>query len=184
MIRPSTFSIVGFHPANGDLGIAVESKFLGVGAVVPWAQAGVGAVATQSWANTRYGPLGLAMLSQGLTPDQAGAALVSGDDNASQRQFGIVDVRGRSFTYTGSGCYAWAGGRTGPNFAAQGNILTGPEVVDAMAETFQASSGELAGRLLEALSSGQAAGGDRRGQESAALLVVRAHGGHPMRQGL
>ncbi len=177
-LRPSTFSIVALDPSNGDLGIAVESKFLSVGAVVPWAQARVGAIATQSWANTRYGPLGLAMLKEGLTPEQVGASLVAGDENAAQRQFGIVDARGRTFTYTGSGCFAWAGGRAGPNYAAQGNILAGPEVVNALAETFESAQGDLAGRLVEALAAGQAAGGDRRGQESAALLVVRPEGGY------
>ncbi len=177
-MKPSTFSIVAFDPANGDLGVAVESKFLSVGAVVPWAQAGVGAIATQSWANTRYGPLGLAMLQAGLTPEQAGAALVAGDDNPAQRQFGIVDAQGHAYTYTGSGCYVWAGGRTGVNYSAQGNILTGAGVVNALAETFEAMRGDLAYRLIAALSAGQAAGGDRRGQESAALLVVRAGGGY------
>jgi uncharacterized Ntn-hydrolase superfamily protein len=193
-MNPSTFSIVAYDPSNGDLGIAVESKFLSVGAVVPWAQAGVGAIATQSWANTRYGPLGLAMLKEGLPPDQVGAALVAGDENAAQRQFGMVDAQGRAYTCTGSGCFAWAGGRTGANYAAQGNILTGPEVVDALVETFESATakdtgeaaatnsgqahGDLAERLVAALAAGQAAGGDRRGQESAALLVVRARGGY------
>ncbi len=177
-LRPSTFSIVAFDPSNGDLGVAVASKFLSVGAVVPWAQARVGAIATQSWANTRYGPLGLAMLKEGLTPEQVGAALVAGDRDPSQRQFGIVDAQGRSYTYTGSGCYAWAGGRIGPNYAAQGNILTGPEVVAALANAFETTRGDLAARLVAALAAGQAAGGDRRGQESAALLVVRAGGGY------
>lgn len=177
-MKPSTFSIVAFDPSNGDLGIAVESKFLSVGAVVPWAQAGVGAIATQSWANTRYGPLGLKMLKAGLTPEQVGAALVAGDENPAQRQFGIVDAQGRTYTYTGSGCYAWAGGRIGANFTAQGNILTSASVVDALAETFEAAHGDLADRLVVALAAGQAAGGDRRGQESAALLVVRADGGY------
>ncbi|MGB8644187.1 MAG: DUF1028 domain-containing protein [Anaerolineae bacterium] len=178
MARPSTFSLVALDPVSGDLGIAVESKFLGVGAVVPWAQAGVGAVATQSWANTSYGPLGLDMLRQGLTPSQAGAALIAGDAHADQRQFGIVDVQGRAFTYTGSGCFNWAGGRTGANYAAQGNILAGPQVVDALAGAFESTSGDLADRLVSALAAGQAAGGDRRGQESAALVVVRARGGY------
>jgi uncharacterized Ntn-hydrolase superfamily protein len=177
-VTPSTFSIVAFDPSNGDLGVAVESKFLSVGAVVPWAQAGVGAIATQAWANTRYGPLGLAMLREGLSPEQVGTALVTGDDNAAQRQFGLVDAQGRGYTYTGSGCYAWAGGRTGANYAAQGNILTGGEVVDALAETFESPHGDLAERMVTALAAGQAAGGDRRGQESAALLVVRARGGY------
>lgn len=177
-MKLSTFSIVACDPSNGDLGIAVESKFLSVGAVVPWAQAGVGAIATQAWANTRYGPLGLAMLKEGLTPDQVGAALVVGDENAAQRQFGIVDAQGRAYTYTGSGCYAWAGGHTGATFAVQGNILTGAQVVDALGETFESAHGDLAERLVTALAAGQAAGGDRRGQESAALLVVRARGGY------
>ncbi len=178
MAFPSTFSIVACDPANGDLGVAVESKFLGVGALVPWAQAGVGAVATQSWVNTRYGPLGLEMLKHGMTPEQVGTALTTSDSHADQRQFGLVDAQGRGYTYTGSGCSFWAGGRTGVNYAAQGNILAGSEVVDALAETFEATTGELATRLVAALAAGQAAGGDRRGQESAALLVVRAHGGY------
>lgn len=176
--RPSTFSIVAYDPKAGELGIAVESKFLSVGAVVPWAIAGVGAIATQSWANTAYGPRGLRMLKQGLTPKQVGAALIAKDKGAAQRQFGIVDAKGRAFTYTGSGCYDWAGGVTGKNFSAQGNILARAQVVDALAETFEKTSGALAKRLVAALAAGQAAGGDRRGQESAALLVVREKGGY------
>ncbi len=108
-MKLSTFSIVAFDPATGDLGIAVESKFLSVGAVVPWAQAGVGAIATQSWANTSYGPRGLRMLKQDMTPKQVGAKLVRADKDARQRQFGIVDAKGRAFTYTGEGCFDWAG---------------------------------------------------------------------------
>lgn len=178
MPHPSTFSIVAYDPNNGDLGIAVASKFLAVGSVVPWAQSGVGAVATQSWANTRYAPLALEMLKQGLTPEQVGAALTTSDEHAAQRQFGIVDAHGRGFTFTGAQCFSWAGGIVGNNFAAQGNILAGAQVVDALAATFENSRGDLAERLLNALAAGQAAGGDRRGQESAALLVVRAHGGY------
>jgi len=177
-MSPSTFSLAAFDPANGDLGIAVASKFLAVGAVVPWAQAGVGAIATQSWANTSYGPRGLEKLKQGMPPDQVARFLTVMDDDATQRQFGIVDAQGRSFTYTGSECFDWKGGRSGENFAAQGNILAGAQVVDALAETFQAARGDLADRLLNALAAGQAAGGDKRGQESAALLVVRAKGGY------
>jgi uncharacterized Ntn-hydrolase superfamily protein len=177
-MTPSTFSLVAFDPANGDLGIAVASKFLAVGSVVPWAQAGVGAIATQSWANTRYAPLALEMLKQGLSPEQVGAALTTSDDHAAQRQFGIVDAHGRGFTFTGAQCYSWAGGIVGNNFAAQGNILAGHGVVDALAATFENARGDLAQRLLEALAAGQRAGGDKRGQESAALLVVRAHGGY------
>lgn len=177
-MKPSTFSIVAFDPQTKELGIAVESKFLSVGAVVPWAHAGVGAIATQSWANTSYGPRGLRMLKQGLTPAQVGRKLVATDKNAAQRQLGIVDAKGRAFTYTGSGCYDWAGGVIGKNFAAQGNILVGAAVVDAVARAFESARGVLAARLVAALAAGQVAGGDRRGQESAALLVVRAKGGY------
>ncbi len=178
MSHLSTFSIVAFDPKTKELGVAVESKFLAVGAVVPWAQAGIGAIATQSWANTSYGPRGLRMLKQGLTPKQVGAKLIATDPNAPQRQFGIVDAKGRAFTYTGKGCFDWAGGVIGKNFAAQGNILAGAAVVEALANTFQKTSGTLAERLVAALAAGQAAGGDRRGQESAALLIVREQGGY------
>jgi uncharacterized Ntn-hydrolase superfamily protein len=177
-MKPSTFSIVALDPKTGELGIAVESKFLSVGAVVPWAKAGVGAIATQSWANTSYGPRGLRLIKQGLTPKQVGAKLIVGDKQADRRQFGIVDAQGRSFTYTGGGCYEWAGGIARKNFTAQGNILASPAVVDALVETFEMTEGDLAGRLVAALAAGQAAGGDRRGEESAALLVVRARGGY------
>ncbi len=177
-MQPSTFSIVACDPAAGELGVAVESKFLAVGAVVPWAQAGVGAMATQAWANTSYGPRALRMLKRGLTPAQVGKKLVAADKGAAQRQFGLVDARGRAFTYTGKGCFDWAGGIAGKNFAVQGNILAGAAVVRALAETFSAGRGTLAERLVAALAAGQAAGGDRRGQESAALLVVRPQGGY------
>ncbi len=173
-----TFSIVGRDPATGDLGIAVQSKFLGVGAVVPWARAGVGAVATQSYANTSYGPRGLDLLTQGHDADAALRELLASDENAAQRQVGVVDAQGRAATYTGSGCHAWAGGLAGPNFAAQGNILVGEATVAAMAETFQRSTGTLWHRLMEALAAGQRAGGDSRGQQSAGLLVVREGGGY------
>lgn len=173
-----TFSIVGRDPQSGDLGIAVQSKFLAVGAVVPWARAGVGAVATQSWANTSYGPRGLDLLAAGKSADEALAALTNADDNAKQRQAGIVDAQGRSATFTGAGCYTWAGGLAGPNFAAQGNILVGEETVKAMADIFQSEQGPLWHRLVLALAAGQRAGGDSRGQQSAALLVVRESGGY------
>jgi uncharacterized Ntn-hydrolase superfamily protein len=174
----STFSIVAYDPATGDLGIAVESKFLGVGAVVPWAKAGVGAIATQSWANTTYGPKGLELLAQGKTPDEAMAALTGPDEHRALRQVGIVDAKGRTATYTGAECFAWAGGITGPNYACQGNILVSEATVQALARTFEATSGGLWDRLVAALAAGQAAGGDSRGQESAALLVVREGGGY------
>lgn len=174
----STFSIVAYDPNTGDLGIAVESKFLAVGAVVPWAKAGVGAVATQSWANTTYGPEGLELLAQGKTPDEAMAALTGPDEHRALRQVGIVDAKGRAATYTGGECFAWAGGITGPNYACQGNILVSEATVQALARTFEATSGGLWDRLIAALAAGQAAGGDSRGQESAALLVVREGGGY------
>jgi uncharacterized Ntn-hydrolase superfamily protein len=176
-----TFSIVGYDSATGDLGIAVASKFLAVGAVVPWALAGVGALATQAHANTDYGPRGLELLSHGLDASTALERLTSEDSQPDvlSRQVGIVDAGGHSATYTGPECTVWAGGRKGSGYAAQGNILTGPEVVSAMSRTFeQHVHGDLAERVLEALASGQAAGGDRRGQQSAALLVVRKNGGY------
>jgi uncharacterized Ntn-hydrolase superfamily protein len=173
-----TYSIVARDPETGDLGIAVESKFLGVGAVVPWARAGVGAVATQSYANTSYGPRGLDLLAQGRDAHAALGELLASDENAAQRQVGIVDAQGRSATYSGTGCHAWAGGVAGPHFAAQGNILVGEATVTAMAETFQRATGALWHRLVAALAAGQRAGGDSRGQQSAALLVVREGGGY------
>jgi uncharacterized Ntn-hydrolase superfamily protein len=176
--RVTTFSIVAFDPSTGDLGVAVQSKFLAVGAVVPFAKAGVGAVATQSWANTSYGPRGLDLLAAGKSPEEVIAALTGADERPEQRQVGIVDAQGRSATYTGANCYSWAGGVIGPNFAAQGNILVGKETVDTLAGTFQQAQGTLAHRMVEALAAGQRAGGDSRGQQSAALLVVRAAGGY------
>jgi uncharacterized Ntn-hydrolase superfamily protein len=174
----STFSIVGRDAQTGDLGIAVQSKFLGVGAVVPWVKAGVGAVATQAWANTSYGPRGLALLEKGKSAEDALRALTADDEQAAHRQAGIVDAQGRSATYTGASCYSWAGGLAGPDFAAQGNILVGEETVRALAETFQQAQGSLWRRLLEALIAGQAAGGDSRGMQSAALVVAREAGGY------
>ncbi len=178
MNHPSTFSIVAFDPETGDLGVAVQSKFLAVGAVVPYAKAGVGAVATQSYANLLYGPEGLRLLEEGLPPEEVIRRLTSQDEEAHLRQVGIVDAHGRSAAFTGEGCFEWAGHRTGPNVAVQGNILVGPETVDAMYETFLSTEGDLAHRLVSALAAGQAAGGDRRGQQSAALLVVREGGSY------
>jgi uncharacterized Ntn-hydrolase superfamily protein len=175
----ATFSIVGYDPATGDLGIAVESRFFAVGSVVPWAKAGVGAIATQSFANTTFGPRGLELLGQGKSAQETLDLLVKDDPQADQRQAGIVDAQGRPATWTGGKCNPWAGGKSGKNYTAQGNILAGKEVVEAMASTFEAGSGlPLADRLVKALSAGQAAGGDSRGQQSAALLVVRAKGGY------
>ncbi len=175
----ATFSIVGRDARTGDLGVAVQSKFLAVGAVVPWARAGVGAVATQALANTDYGPQGLSLLAAGLPPATVLARMMEADDLATQRQVGIVDAQGAHATYTGSDCFDWAGGQSGPDFAAQGNILAGPAVVAALAEVFVANARlPLWDRLLLALTAAQAAGGDRRGRQSAALLVVRAGGGY------
>jgi uncharacterized Ntn-hydrolase superfamily protein len=173
-----TFSIVAMDPANGDLGVAVASKFPCVGAVVPWAKAGVGAVATQSLANTSFGSDGLSLMGQGMNAAQALDALVEADDGRDDRQVGVVDARGGTATFTGTGCTDWAGGSTGEHYAAQGNILVGPEVVGSMVEAYGGASGDLCDRLLAALLAGDAAGGDRRGRQSAALLVVREGGGY------
>jgi len=174
----ATFSIVGFDPETDSLGVAVQSKFLAVGSVVPWARAGVGAVATQAMANYNYGPQGLELMSRGKTADEAVEALISADEDREHRQVGLMDGRGRSATFTGSECFAWAGGVTGEHYAAQGNILVGGETVEAMARTYEETDGDLAARLLSALDAGQAAGGDSRGKQSAALLVVREGGGY------
>jgi len=174
----ATFSIVGFDPDTGDLGIAVQSRFFAVGAVVPWARAGVGAVATQSFANTAFGPDGLELLASGETAESTLAQLLGDDPGKELRQLGIVDAQGQAATFTGESCLSWAGGRTGAHFAAEGNILAGPAVVNAMADTFETTDGDLGGRLLAALAAGQAAGGDARGRQSAALVVVREGGGY------
>lgn len=174
----ATFSIVGFDPDTESLGVAVQSKFLAVGAVVPWARAGVGAVATQAMANLTYGPRGLDLMAEGRTASSAVERLVSADEDREQRQVGAVDREGRAATFTGGECFEWAGGVAGENFAAQGNILVGPETVGAMARTFAEQEGDLAGRLLAALAAGQEAGGDSRGKQSAALLVVREGAGY------
>lgn len=176
--RPSTFSIVAFDPKTKDLGVAVESRFVSVGAVVPRAEAGVGAVATQSFANTAYGPKALALLRRGVHPREAVKQLTSRDKMAPQRQIGIVDGRGRAASFTGNECFEWAGGVVGRNYACQGNILAGEAVVKGMARAFESTEGDLPVRLLAALHAGQKAGGDKRGQQSAALLVVREKGGY------
>ena len=176
-----TFSIVAWDRdarPSPEWGVAVASKFLGVGAVVPWARAGAGAVATQALANVGYGPGGLNLLSSGPSAATVVAQLTDEDEGRQHRQLGVVDARGGSASFTGEECFAWAGGRTGEGFCCQGNILAGPEVVDRMTETFGSTEGELAARLLAALAAGDAAGGDRRGRQSAALLVVRADGGY------
>jgi uncharacterized Ntn-hydrolase superfamily protein len=180
MGRPvvATYSIAACDLGAGQWGVATQSKFLGVGSVVPWAVPGVGAIATQAYANPRYGPDGLELLREGLSAEEAIERLTAADDGRDHRQLGIVDVQGRSAGYTGSECMEWAGGRTGEGYAAQGNILVSAETVDAIAETFERSSGPLAERLLDCLDAAQAAGGDRRGQQSAALLIVEKDGGY------
>jgi uncharacterized Ntn-hydrolase superfamily protein len=173
----ATFSIVASDPETNDLGVAVQSRFLAVGAVVPWAKAGVGAIATQAYANTSYGPNGLKLLESGLSVQETLDKLIQADDGRAHRQVGIIDAKGNAAAYTGEKNNAWAGHRIGKNYTVQGNILAGEEVVLAMGKAFEKTDGPLAEKLIAALEAGQAAGGDTRGQQSAALLVVRKNGG-------
>lgn len=174
----STFSLVARDPENGDLGVATASKFLAVGAVVPYAVAAVGAVATQSYANTSFGPRVVQALQAGVPLELIDQALQETDDQIALRQYGLVDAAGRALSFTGAECHPWAGGASGAGWAAQGNLLTGPEVIEALSQTFEASRGPLAERLVAALLAADQAGGDARGRQSAALLVVRAEGGY------
>jgi uncharacterized Ntn-hydrolase superfamily protein len=175
----ATYSIVACDLEAGQWGVAVESKFLAVGSLVPWAEPGVGAIATQSWANPRYGPEGLALLRAGKTAEETIAELTAADEDRDDRQVGVVDGNGRGATFTGSKCNDWAGGRTGAGYAAQGNILVSDATVEALATTFEHNEHlGLAERLIECLAAAQAAGGDRRGQQSAALLVVEKNAGY------
>ncbi|HKU56774.1 MAG TPA: DUF1028 domain-containing protein [Gaiellaceae bacterium] len=175
----ATYSIVACDLEARQWGVAVQSKFLAVGSVVPWAEPEVGAIATQAYANPRYGPDGLALLRDGITANDVVERLTAADEGRAERQLGVVDAHGGSATWTGPECNEWAGGRTGPGYAAQGNILVGEETVAALARTFE-ETGHLpfAQRLLECLAAAQAAGGDRRGQQSASLLVVERDGGY------
>ena len=174
-----TYSIAAFDPDAAQWGVAVQSKFLSVGSVVPWAEPHVGAIATQAYANPRYGREGLAMLREGVAAEAVAERLTSADEGRAERQLGLVDARGGAASYTGEECLDWAGGRTGAGYAAQGNILVSAETVDALAETFErGGSAPLAERLLDCLDAAQAAGGDRRGQQSASLLVVERNGGY------
>ncbi len=183
MIPPipiTTFSIVAYDPDQKAWGVAVQSKFLAVGAVVPWARAGAGAVATQSYANLTYGPRGLDMMAEGLSAQATLEALTAADEDRALRQVGAVDRNGQAASYTGAECHAWAGHVIGEGFACQGNILV-PGTVEAMAARFEqvrAGDGELADWLVAALAAGQEAGGDKRGRQSAAVLVVREGGGY------
>ena len=174
-----TYSLAACDLGAGQWGVATQSKFLAVGSVVPWAEPHVGAIATQAYANPRYGPDGLGLLRGGLGAAEVVERLTAADEDRDHRQLGVVDARGESATYTGAACMEWAGGVSGPSFAAQGNILVSEATVEELASTFAASTGRpLAERLIEALLAAQAAGGDRRGQQSAALLVVERDGGY------
>jgi uncharacterized Ntn-hydrolase superfamily protein len=170
----STFSIVARDPSNGDLGVAVQSKFPNVRVAVPYAKAGVGAVATQSFSNSDFGTKGLELLELGATPQEVLTIVGRDDKDLQDRQVGIVDAKGRSATFTGKKCFDWAGGRTGPDYAVQGNILVSEGTVDAMEKAFLGAKGSLADRLLAAIKAGAEAGGDKRGRQSAALVVVRS----------
>jgi len=174
----ATYSFAACDLDSGQWGVATQSKFLAVGSVVPWAEPHVGAIATQAYANPRYGTEGLSFLREGLSAEEVVGRLTAADEGRDQRQLGVVDREGRSASFTGAECLEWAGGRTGPCYAAQGNILVSAATVDAIAETFESSNGTLAERLLDCLDAAQAGGGDRRGQQSAALLVVEQDGGY------
>lgn len=178
MVRPSTFSIAALDAATGETGVAVASKFLAVGAAVPWAASGAGAIATQAWANLSYGPDGLAMLAQGAGAEEVVRRLTEADADREHRQLGVVDRSGGSAAWTGKECFNWAGHRTGAGYTCQGNILVGASVVGAMAATFEGTSGPLPERLLAALDAGQAEGGDSRGRQSAAIYVAKEKGGY------
>ncbi len=171
--RRGTFSIVAFDPVTKELGVAVQSKYFSVGTDVPWARAGVGAVATQATVNPSFGPRALEMLKKGRPALQVIQSLAKGDRQWQSRQLAIVDAKGRAVSHTGKSTLHWAGGEVGDGFACQGNILAGPKVVSEMARAYRETKGELAERLIAALEAGQAAGGDKRGQQSASLLVVR-----------
>ena len=174
----ATFSIVGADPKTGEIGVAVQSKFLAVGAVVPWAKANVGAVATQSWANTKYGPEGLELLEQGLSPEEVIAKLVTDDPGRNLRQVAVINAQGEASAFTGEECFDWAGHKIGKNHSAQGNILVSEETVSAMSKSFEQSTEPLAERLIKALAAAQHAGGDSRGKQSAAVYVLQEGAGY------
>jgi uncharacterized Ntn-hydrolase superfamily protein len=174
----STFSIVARDPQTGEIGVAVQSKFVAVGSVVPYAKAGIGAVASQAWGNPRYGPIGLELLASGKSALEAIDLMTSADPHRNSRQLAIIATEGNASVFTGSECLEWAGGKYGANYAVQGNILTGPEVIEAMGRALEDTNGTLAERMIASLHAGQEAGGDRRGRQSAALLVVREGWGY------
>jgi uncharacterized Ntn-hydrolase superfamily protein len=173
----NTFSIAAYDPDKKEWGVAVASKYLAVGSAVPFAKAGVGAVATQASVNVALGPRGLELLADGKTAEEALTTLTDEDKGKDRRQLGLIDAKGNGATFTGPNCQAWAGGKTGKNYACQGNILKGEAVVDAMAKAFEESEGPLAWRMMAALEEGEKAGGDKRGKQSAAILVVRDKSG-------
>ena len=176
--RFGTFSIVAFEPESRTWGVAVQSRFIAVGAVVPYAEAGAGAVATQAFANPQYGPQGISLLRGGASASDVVRRLTEGDPGRDERQLGVVDSKGGAASFTGTKCSEWAGHEVGEGFACQGNILFGPSVVRAMARSYESTGGDLLDRLLAALAAGQREGGDRRGMQSAALLAVRAGAGY------
>lgn len=174
----ATFSICAHDPETGEWGVAVQSKFLGVGSIVPWAKAGVGAIATQAFGNPQYGPDGLNLLEQGHSAEEVIERLTSDDPQKEDRQVGIVDAKGNGASFTGKDCYEWAGGKVGKHYAAQGNILVSEATVTDMGEAFEQAEGPLADRLMTAIKAAQRAGGDSRGKQSAAILVVKDKAGY------
>ena len=174
----STFSIVARDEKTGELGVAVQSKFVAVGSVVPYARAGVGAIASQAWGNPRYGPIGLELLASGKSAMEAVDLMTSADPHRNSRQLAIIGTEGNASVFTGSECLEWAGGKQGDHYAVQGNILTGSKVIEAMGRAFEDTNGTLAERMIASLHAGQKAGGDKRGRQSAALLVVREGWGY------
>ena len=173
-----TFSIVAYDPKNKEWGVAVQSKFVAVGSIVPFAKANVGAIATQALANTSYGPKGLQLLQNGLTASEVLEQVIEGDDLMEERQVGIVDMKGKVASFTGKNCFEWAGHIVGKNFACQGNILASEKVVQGMADAYEDTSGDLIEKFFSALETGQKNGGDRRGKESAAILIVKKEGAY------
>jgi uncharacterized Ntn-hydrolase superfamily protein len=172
-----TFSLAAFDPDRKEWGVVVASKYLAVGSAVPWAKAGVGAVATQSFVNVSYGPRGLELLAEGKSADEVIKLVTTGDSGKDRRQLGIVDARGDAAAFTGEKCLPWAGHKTGKHYTCQGNLLAGEAVIQEMAKAYEEAKGPLAWRLMEALEAGEKAGGDKRGKQSAAILVVREKGG-------
>jgi uncharacterized Ntn-hydrolase superfamily protein len=169
----ATFSIVAYDPETKEWGVAVASKYLAVGSAVPWAKAKVGAVATQSFVNTTYGTRGLELLAEGKSAEEVVKLLTDADNGKESRQLGLVDANGKPANFTGSKCLPWAGAKSGANYTCQGNLLAGEAVVNDMAKAFEETKGPFAWRLMAAMEAGEAAGGDKRGKQSAAILVVR-----------